>query len=65
MATHFKDKGSLMFNAAGNDNQDITGYVSDVDDLVVVGATHVNNARSTFSAYGSYVDVMSPVTSVV
>lgn len=64
-AAYCKSKGRLMFNAAGNDNRDIRGYNADADDLIVVGATTSGDARASFSAYGSYVDVMAPGDSVV
>ena len=54
-----------MFNAAGNDNRDITGYNADSDDLIVVGATTSSDQRSGFSAYGSFVDIMAPGSSIL
>lgn len=55
-ATYCKNRGSLVFNSAGNDNRDISGYDTDADDLIVVGATDSSDNRSSFSAYGSFVD---------
>lgn len=50
VVTYCKSKGSLMPNATGNDNRDITGWDSDTDNLIVVAVTEANNARCTFLA---------------
>ena len=64
-ATHCKAQGSLMVNAAGNDSRDLTSFGdADNDDLIVAGATTSSNSKSGFSAYGTFVDVMAPGSSV-
>ena len=64
-ATYCKTKGALMVNAAGNDERDLTTFGNaDNDDLIVAGATTSSNTKSGFSAYGAFVDVMAPGSSV-
>ncbi len=52
-------------NSTGNENRDLSphGHADD-DDLIVAGATDINNAKSTFSDYGTYVDVWAPGSNV-
>eukprot|EP00584_Thalassiosira_punctigera_P021774 CAMPEP_0172574180 /NCGR_PEP_ID=MMETSP1067-20121228/136568_1 /TAXON_ID=265564 ORGANISM="Thalassiosira punctigera, Strain Tpunct2005C2" /NCGR_SAMPLE_ID=MMETSP1067 /ASSEMBLY_ACC=CAM_ASM_000444 /LENGTH=607 /DNA_ID=CAMNT_0013366803 /DNA_START=80 /DNA_END=1906 /DNA_ORIENTATION=+ len=64
-ATYCKSQGALMVNSAGNDDRDLTQYgQADNDDLIVVGATTSSDFKSSFSAYGTYVDVWAPGISV-
>lgn len=64
-ATYCKEHGALMVTAAGNDSRDLTVFgEADEDDLIVVGASTANDAKSGFSAFGSYVDVWAPGSSV-
>lgn len=54
-----------MVNAAGNDGRDLTQFGhADNDDLIVVGATDTNDNKASFSAFGSFVDVFAPGTSI-
>jgi len=64
-ATYCRQRGALVFHSAGNDDRDITGYNTDADDLIVVGATDSTDNKSSFSAYGSYVDIMAPGSDIV
>ena len=60
-AAYCKSQGALMVNSAGNDDVDRSNIGNaDDDDLIVVGATDINDNKSSFSAYGSYVDVWAP-----
>ena len=64
-ATYCKTQGALMTNAAGNDNRDLTPFgPADADDLIVVAASTSSNNKASFSAYGSFVDVWAPGSSV-
>ena len=64
-AAYCKTQGALMVNAAGNDGRDLTqfGDAGD-DDLIVAGASTAQDNKSSFSAYGRFVDVWAPGSSV-
>ena len=64
-ATYCKTQGALMVNAAGNDNRNLSQFgEADEDDLIVVAASTSSNDKSGFSAYGAFVDVWAPGSSV-
>lgn len=63
-ATYIKSIGGLLVWAAGNDNRNLTFGNRDADDLIVVGATDQNDLKASFSAYGTYVDLVAPGVSV-
>ena len=55
------DFGVVMAVAAGNDNDDACGYSpAAAEDAITVGSTNNGDARSSFSNYGSCVDVWAP-----
>ena len=55
-----------MVNAAGNDARDLTQFgESDDDNLIVAGASTSSDDKSSFSAYGRFVDVWAPGSAVV
>jgi subtilisin family serine protease len=57
-----KERGSLLFMAAGNSNID-PGY-RDYTSFVTVGATDENDNRASFSNWGNYIDVVAPGVSI-
>lgn len=59
-----RDNGVLMFMAAGNDNTDISSW-SDWTTFVLVGSTTTGDARSSFSNYGTPVDLVAPGSSIL
>jgi hypothetical protein len=63
-ATYIKSIGGLLVWAAGNDNRNLTFGNRDADDIIVAGATDQNDAKASFSAYGTFVDVVAPGVSV-
>jgi subtilisin family serine protease len=63
-ATYIKSKGGLLVWAAGNDARNLTYGDRDLDDIIVVGATDSSDAKASFSAYGPFVDLMAPGTSI-
>jgi thermitase len=63
-ATYCKSKGSLLVWAAGNDSRNITFGNRDSDDLLVAGASDSSDNLSSFSAYGQFVDLVAPGSSV-
>ena len=57
-----RNLGSLLVWAAGNDGANLGG--SRDDNVIVVGATDINDDLASFSAYGSFVDLVAPGVSV-
>jgi subtilisin family serine protease len=60
--TYVRSKGAMLVWAAGNSNVSMSGNRN--DNVLVVGATDQNDARASFSNYGSLVDVMAPGVSI-
>jgi subtilisin family serine protease len=59
------DAGYVMVVAAGNDNRDAClGSPARVPQAITVGATAVNDTRSTFSNWGTCVDLSAPGTAI-
>jgi len=52
--------GALCVAAAGNDGDSTRIYPAANDQVLSVGATDFNNARASFSNWGSWVDVAAP-----
>ncbi len=63
-ATYIRSIGGLLVWAAGNDNRNLTYGNRDNDDIIVVGATDINDNKASFSAYGQFVDLVAPGVSV-
>jgi thermitase len=57
-AQYMKNKGGLVITAAGNYGQEETFTPSDT--TVVVSATDGSDARTSWSSYGSFVDIAAP-----
>ena len=62
-AAYARGVGALVFYAAGNDNQDVSNKPDDAN-FILVGSTDSNDYRSSFSNYGTPIDVVAPGTSV-
>ncbi|MCC6358637.1 MAG: S8 family serine peptidase [Phycisphaerales bacterium] len=63
-ATYARSQGALLLMAAGNDGANLTGQ-PDWSSFLLVGSTDSSDARSTFSNYGTPIDIVAPGTSVV
>ena len=63
-ATYIRSLGGLLVWAAGNDGRNLTYGNRDNDDIIVVGATDINDNKASFSAYGQFVDLVAPGVSV-
>lgn len=63
-ATYIRSIGGLLVWAAGNDGRNLTYGNRDNDDIIVVGATDINDNKASFSAYGQFVDLVAPGVSV-
>lgn len=65
-ATNLQRSGVFVSVAAGNDNRDAQ-YTSpaSAQDVCTVGATDINDNRSSFSNYGRVVNIFAPGTNVL
>lgn len=55
----------VIVAAAGNDGMDETFFPADCNHVVPVGSTDASDARSSFSNYGTWVQVAAPGTSIL
>lgn len=62
--TYFVNSGGLIFKAAGNANNQTADYLCARTDVYSVAATDQNDVRSSFSSYGTWVDISAPGTSI-
>jgi subtilisin family serine protease len=53
-------RGVCIVFSAGNDSRDIAGDESSIPEVISVGATNKNNARSGYSNFGANLDIMAP-----
>ncbi len=58
--------GGIVIFAAGNSNSDdpAAGYPASLDKVIAVASTDIRDDRSTFSNYGSWVDISAPGSGV-
>lgn len=63
-AQYARARGALLLMAAGNESVNLTGQ-PDWSSFLLVGSTDSSDARSTFSNYGTPIDIVAPGTSVV
>ncbi len=64
-ATTVKGNGGLLFWAAGNSGQNLSGSNRDSDDVMVIGSSTESDGRSSFSNYGLYVDLFAPGSNIL
>jgi subtilisin family serine protease len=62
---YFVASGGLIFVAAGNSNNQTAGYLNSRSDCFSVAATNQSDAKSSFSSYGSWVDISAPGSAIV
>ena len=63
--TQLKQKGVLVVAAAGNSNENASGYVpASCADVLTVGATDQNDGKASFSNYGTAVELSAPGTTI-
>lgn len=53
-------KGLPIVFASGNSNTDIVSDESGINEVISVGATNVDNLRTSYSDYGDALDIMAP-----
>ena len=61
-ANYLRDKGGLMVVSAGNDGAEWT--FGDSANLISVSATSSSDSKTSWSSYGSFVDVSAPGASI-
>lgn len=54
------NKGIVLLAAAGNDGTEVLSYPAACDHVISVGSTDGDDKVSSFSQYGTWLDVMSP-----
>lgn len=54
------EAGAVLVAAAGNDNSEDPFYPASFPEVINVGAIDANDLRTSFSNYGSTIDVMAP-----
>ncbi len=54
------NKGCVLVSSAGNDGTSAPTYPAALNHVISVGSTDGNNKKSSFSQFGSFVDVMAP-----
>ncbi|RNI32035.1 choice-of-anchor D domain-containing protein [Rufibacter immobilis] len=57
--------GVVFVAAAGNDNVDEKHYPAAYENVIAVASSDQNDAKSTFSNYGTWVDISAPGTSIL
>ncbi|MFZ5986607.1 MAG: FlgD immunoglobulin-like domain containing protein [Bacillota bacterium] len=58
------NKGALIIAAAGNSNTSVPSYPAALNNVVAVSATDQSNNRTSFSNYGSHIDLAAPGVSI-
>jgi serine protease len=53
-------KGAVMVGSAGNDGQDQLAYPARYSQVIAVGATSSNGCRTSYTSFGSGLDVVAP-----
>jgi thermitase len=61
-AKYLREKGGLLFVAAGNDGKD-PGW-PDFESFIAVGATTSSDTKASWSNYGTYIDIVAPGSNV-
>ncbi len=58
------NQGAIIVAAAGNDNVSTQFYPAAYNNVVCVASTNSSDQKSSFSNYGSYIDVSAPGTNI-
>lgn len=59
------NSGMIVVSAAGNSNNSIAGYLSSRSDVISVASLTSSSTKSSFSNYGTWVDVSAPGSSIL
>ncbi len=57
-------KGCILVAAAGNDDQETMFYPAAYNNVVAIASTSSTDAKSSFSQYGTWIDVSSPGSNI-
>lgn len=57
--------GSIVVAASGNDGCDCIAYPANYPEVLAVGSSNGSTARSSFSSYGSNIDLLAPGENIV
>ncbi len=60
-----KARGCVLFGAAGNENTSTTSYPAGDPDVIAVAATDQQDTKSSYSNYGTWVDICAPGDNVI
>lgn len=60
IANYAYNKGCVLVSAAGNAGKDEKNYPAALNHVISVGSCDGNNAKSSFSNYGDWIDVLAP-----
>ncbi len=63
--TEAVDNGVLVISSAGNDNTSEMNYPAAYEQVIAVASTNERDQKSSFSNYGSWVDVSAPGSNVL
>lgn len=58
------NKGSVVAAAAGNNGNSNANYPAYYNNVIAVASTDINDNKSSFSTYGSWIDVAAPGSSI-
>lgn len=61
----YNTQGCLIIAAAGNSNTSSTHYPSGYNNVIAVASTTTGDVKSSFSNYGSWVDVSAPGSNIL
>jgi len=53
-------EGAILIAGAGNDNSNQEKYPAAMQEVIAVAATDENDVKTTFSSYGTWVDIAAP-----
>tara|TARA_B100000508_G_scaffold55003_3_gene42668 strand:- start:33337 stop:37557 length:4221 start_codon:yes stop_codon:yes gene_type:complete len=57
--------GSILVAAAGNNNQSTQFYPAAYNNVISVASTNQNDQKSSFSQYGTWIDISAPGSSIL
>ncbi len=56
--------GALVITAAGNDANEVPSFLADYPGVIAVAATDANDGKTSFSSYGTWVELSAPGTGI-